>query len=195
MSTAVTTLIVAGIAVLGTLLSPVLVQYTTAKAKVQEYELARQQRQEEREAETQLGKYMGLRAAYTELNTEMRGFLRALSNYMHLISRNQCSEAARDALNEAREKYLQCYSDAQMKVSDKVLVAAREANNGLARLYGMVLRLDGLAVPVLSSEETSDSEEEESIEKAFGYLQEVRVLAWKMRDTMRVELDASSSPI
>ena len=124
MSTTITTLIAAGIAVLGTLLSPVLVQRTTAKAKAQEYELARQQRQEKRAAETQRDKYLDLRAAYTELNAEMRAFVRALSDYLHLIDRGQCSEAARSALNEAREKYLQCYSDSQMKVSDEVLSAA-----------------------------------------------------------------------
>jgi hypothetical protein len=70
-SATITTLIAAGIAVLGTLLSPVLVQRTTAKAKAQEYELARQQRQEERTAEAQRDKFLDLRAAYTELNAEM----------------------------------------------------------------------------------------------------------------------------
>lgn len=147
MNTAVTTIIAAGIAVLGTLLSPVLVQYTTARAKAQEYELARQQRQEEREAEAQVNKYVELRRAYTELNTEMRSFVRALSNYMHLVSSNQCSPEARNALNQVREKYLDCFADAQMMVSDEVSAAAADANTGLGRLYGMTLRLDGFTVP------------------------------------------------
>jgi hypothetical protein len=195
MNTAVTTVIAAGIAVLGTLLSPILVQYATARAKAQEYELARQQRQEEREAEAQINKYVELRKVYTELNTEMRGFLRALSNYLHLVRSQQCSQEARDALNQVRDKYLDSYADAQMMVSDRVFAAAADANNGLARLYGMALRLDGLTVPALSSATVSDGNEEESIETAFTYLGEVRPLIWKLRNTMRMELGIGSSEV
>jgi hypothetical protein len=192
-SATITTLIAAGIAVLGTLLSPVLVQRSTAKAKGQEYELARRQRQEERTAEAERDKYLDRRAAYTELNAEMRAFVRSLSRYLHLISGNQASEAARNTLNEAREKYLQCYSDAQMRVSDGVLTAAAEANSGLGLLYGMALRIDGLTPPALSPEDHSASEMDDSIGKAFDLLQEVRSLTWKMRDKMRAELGVSSS--
>jgi hypothetical protein len=78
---AITTIIAAGIAVLGTLLSPVLVQRASARTKEQEYELARRQRQEEREAEKRSQDFIELRTAYTKLNTEMRGFHRALNNY------------------------------------------------------------------------------------------------------------------
>jgi hypothetical protein len=195
MNTAVTTIIAAGIAVLGTLLSPILVQYATARAKAQEYELARRQRQEEREAEAQNNKYLELRRAYSELNTEMRGFLRALTNYMHLIRSHQCSQEARDDLNQVREKYLNCYADAQMMVSDNVFVAAADANNGLSRLYGMALRLDGFTVPSLPSAGVSDEDEEESIETAFAYLAEVRPLIWKLRNTMRRELGVGSAEV
>lgn len=166
-NTAATTIIAAGIAVLGTLLSPILVQYATARAKAQEYELAQRQRQEDREQETQTTKYNELRRAYTDLNTEMRAFLRALSNYIHLIRSRQCSEEARSVLNEVRDGYLQSYADAQMIVSDKVFVAAADANSGLARLYGMALRLDGFTVPPLSEEATSDGDEKETIDTAF----------------------------
>jgi hypothetical protein len=120
---------------------------------------------------------------------------RAPGNYLHLISRNQCNEADRNALNEAREKYLQRYSDAQMKVSDEVLTAATEANSSIGWLYGMALRIDGLAALVPLSEGQSASEEQDSIGKAFDLLLEVRPLTWKTRDKMCAELGLGLSPV
>jgi hypothetical protein len=188
MSATVATIVTAGIAVLGTLLSPVLVQFITARTKAQEFELSRRQRQEEREVEARLDKYANLRASYTELNAEMRKFLRALSNYLHLISRRQCDATARAALDEARETYLRCYSDAQMRVSDEVLEAAARANEGLGRLYGTALRIDGLSISILRPGGAPNPTETDTLESAFSYLEEVRPMTWNMRNIMRAEL-------
>lgn len=193
MNIAVTTIIAAGIAVLGTLLSPILVQYASARTKAQEYELMRRQRQEEREGKRQLRDFIELRSTYTELNTEMRGFQRALSNYLHLIRSGHCSKDARDALDNVRDKYLQRYADAQMIISDKVLGTAMYAHGGLTRLYGMALRLDGFTVPDFSSGTMADENQEETIEAAFAYLEEVRSRVLKLRDIMRTELGISSA--
>jgi hypothetical protein len=198
MNTAATAIIAAGIAVLGTLLSPIAVQYASARTKAQEYELARRQRQEEREAERRSQDFNELRSTYTQLNTEMRGFHRALNSYLHLIRSNHCNEVARDSLNSVRHNYLQCYADAQMIVPDKVLSAALYANGGLAQLYGMALRLDGFTVPDLSSSAMADDSkeeegEEETMESAFACSEEVGQRIHKLRDIMRTELGISSA--
>jgi hypothetical protein len=198
MNTATTAIIAAGIAVLGTLLSPIAVQYASARTKAQEYELARRQRQEERDAERRSQDFNELRSTYTQLNTEMRGFHRALNTYLHLIRSDNCNEAARDALNSVRHNHLQCYADTQMIVPDKVLSAASYANLGLGQLYGLALRLDGFTVPDLSSGAMADDSEEEeggeeTIESAFAYSEEVGQRIYRLRNIMRTELGISSA--
>jgi hypothetical protein len=196
MSGADTTIIAAAIAVLGTLLSPILVQYMNARAKGQEHDLAQKQRAEERQAEAELRAYEELRTEYTNLNAQVRNFVRALSDYLHLIRAHKASEEARDLLDNARREYLQCYSDAQMRVSDSVLEAAMDANRGFSRLYGMTLRLDGFTVPARSPEVLSDADTEETIDLAFRYLeQELGPFAWKLRNTMRHELGIGTAAL
>jgi hypothetical protein len=196
MNAADTTIIAAAIAVLGTLLSPILVQYMGTRAKGQEYDLARRQRAEERQAEAELRKYEELRAEYTEVNAQVRNFVRALSDYLHLIRAHNCSEEAQEVLDNTRREYLQCYSDAQMKVSDSVLAVAMDTNSGLSRLYGMALRLDGFTVPAVSGEALIDGGSKETIDLAFRYLeQELRPLAWKLRNTMRKELGIGTATL
>jgi hypothetical protein len=189
MSAADTTIIAAAIAVIGTLLSPILVQYMNNRSKSQEYDLARRQRAEEREAEAEHRRHQELRTEYTELNTQVRNVVRALSDYLHLIRANKCTEDSRDVLDGVRRDYLQCYADAQMRVTDTVLAAAIEVNSALSRLYGMALRLDGFTVPMRSPETLIEAGIQETIDSAFARLeQELRPLAWKLRNTMRHEL-------
>jgi hypothetical protein len=95
----------------------------------------------------------------------MRGSLRALSNYLHLMRSRQCSQAALDDLNKVPEEYLDCYAEAQMIISDEVFAAAADANSGLGRICGMALRLDGFTVPVLSSEPVSDANEKGQLKR------------------------------
>ena len=80
-----------------------------------------------------------------------------------------------------------------MIISDKVLGAAMYAHGGLTKLYGMALRLDGFTVPDFSSGTMADENQEETIESAFAYLEEVRSLVLKLRDIMRTELGISSA--
>jgi hypothetical protein len=194
MTSTITTIIAAGIAVLGTLLSPLLVTYANTRAKAQEYELARLQRLEEREAEKRSKDFIELRSTYQELNSEMRRCLRALSNYLHLIRSDRCGDQARDALDAVRHEYLQHYADAQMIIPEEVFAAAIFANNGLSRLYGMVRRLDGLTILDLNSRTTIDNERVETIDSVSSYLEEVRSRIWNLRRVMRTDLGINSSP-
>src|SRR5882724_7504313 len=100
MDSAITSILAAGIALIRTLLSPILAQYVSMRTKKQEFDLARQQRQEQRDANQRLEEIANLRSAYTKLNTEMRNHLRATGNYLHLIRSNRCDQSARDVLDE-----------------------------------------------------------------------------------------------
>jgi hypothetical protein len=192
MDSTITTILAAGIAVLGTLLSPILAQYVSMRAKKQEFDLARQQRAEERDANQRLEEIANLRSAYTKLNTEMRRHLRATSNYLHLIRSNRCDQSARAELDGVRHEYLQQYAEAQMILPDRVFSYAINANGGLAQLYGIALRLDGFSNSDLMSY-TDPSAQEETIDSALAFLEEVRSRIWILRDVMRSELGVSSN--
>jgi hypothetical protein len=112
MNAAITTVIAAGIAVIGTLLAPILAQRASARTKAQEYEFELKRHEEDLEAERRLREFTELRSTYTGLNTQMRNFLRALNNYLHLIRSGQCNDEARSSLEVVRHEYHQHYSDA-----------------------------------------------------------------------------------
>jgi len=185
----VTTIVAAALAVLGTLLSPVLAQRVTARTKQQEFELAHRQRQEEREVEQKRLAFEERRAAYTELNAQMRSMHRALLNYIHLIRAGNQTEADVNKLDEARHKYLERYFDVQMLISDGVLKAAGYANDGLGCAYGMARRL-GSGAPQVAPENGQD---EETVDSTFSYLEEVRQRIADTRNIMRAELGLATA--
>jgi hypothetical protein len=191
MNAAITTVIAAGVAVIGTLLAPILAQRASAHTKAQEYEFEQRRRQEDRETERRLLEFTELRSTYTELNTEMRDFLRALNNYLHLIRAGHCSDEDRATLEEVRYKYHQHYSDAQMIVSDNVLHAAGRVNGELMQLYGIARRLDNFPSADLSPDAAEAGQE--TIESAFERLEQVRRGIGQVRDMMRRELGVSSA--
>jgi hypothetical protein len=159
-------------------LAPILAQRSSARTKAQENEFEHKLQQEEREA------------PYTNLNTEMRNFHRALNNYLHLIRSGESNDGAQASLEEVRRRYHQNYSDAQMIVSDDVLATAARANAGLMRLYGIARRLDNYSVADLSADVTEAGKE--TTESAFVFLEEVRRTIAQTRDMMRKELGVST---
>ncbi len=187
MNAGITTVVAAAVAVLGTLISPNLAQRVSARTKLQEYELAQQQRQEEREIERQRLDFVERRATYTKLNTEMRKFRRELINYLHLIREGRTTDEALAALDDVRHSYLESYNDAQMIIPDRVLKAAGAANSGLADAYGMVRRLDRSR----SSNAASEAPIEE-VDSAIAYLERVRQRITSARDVMRAQLGVTS---
>jgi hypothetical protein len=188
----VTTIIAAGLAVLGTLLSPIFAQRVTARAKLQEFELGHRQRQEYRGASEQRLAFVERRTAYTELNNQLRAFHRALLNYMHLIEDGTQTGTDLEQLDDARRSYLNRYFDSQMLVSDDVLKAAGIANDGLGRAYGMARRLGSPGSPAAIS--LGYDEPAETVDSTFAYLEKARQRIANTRNIMRAELGLTSTP-
>jgi hypothetical protein len=191
MAAGVTTIIAAALAVFGTLLSPILAQRVTARAKLEEFELAQRQRQEDRDISQQRLAFVEKRTAYTDLNGQMRAFHRALLNYMHLVRNGAQTEADLQRLDDTRHGYLDQYFNAQMLISDDVLKAVGAANDGLARAYGMARRLDKPRSPAMMA--LSDDQPDETVEATFEYLEDVRQRIANARNVMRAELGLSST--
>jgi hypothetical protein len=190
MDAGITTVIAATLAVLGTLFSPILAQRVTARTKLQEFDLAQRQREEDREVEQRRLAHVERRTAYTQLNAQMRAMHRALLNYLHLVRSNSLIDADTSKLDDTRHAYLERYFDVQMLVSDEVLRAAGYANDGLGRAYGMAKRLasangSNIVVPPSVGGET--------IESTFSYLEEVRQRIAEARNIMRSELGLATA--
>lgn len=141
MSAELTTVLVALLGVLGTLLSPILAQQIASRAKRFEFDLQRQQQLDERRDSRQQQALDERRAMYAAFNTAARRYTQALRAYLWAISSGAVSDQDEAALTGARQAYRDLYSDAQMVFPDKVLDVASSVNAALADAYGKVRRL------------------------------------------------------
>src|SRR5215472_5586990 len=103
MGTGWATLVVAVLGVAGTLSSPLLSQRIAARAKEQEFDLQRRQRQEEREAGRQQAEFEERRSMYARLNTAARRYQQALRAYVRAMADGAVTDKARAELADARE--------------------------------------------------------------------------------------------
>lgn len=142
MSADITTVLVAVIGVAGTLTSPLLGQRIAARVKQQEFELQRQQRHEESEEAQRRTAFEERRSCCAGLNTAARQYQQQLEAYLRMITADAISDEGRAELAEARERYRQLYSDAQMILPDKLLDGAASVSARLGESYGRVKRLE-----------------------------------------------------
>jgi hypothetical protein len=182
------TVVAAGVAVLGTLLSSVLTQLISARNNRQEGEQARQDRQEEREIEEKRRDFVERRTTYTQLNTESRRFRRELNNYLQLMRTGRATDEALAVLEDVHRSWGEHYADAQMIISDNVFRAARDVNRGLLEAYGLARRLDGSGLASVTEEAWADSTE--TVDSA---LREVLQCMERFRNTMRADLGVTSA--
>ena len=137
-----TTLAVAVLGVAGTLSSPLLGQRIAARAKEQEFDLQRRQRQEEREVGRRQAEFEERRSIYARLNTAVRRYQQALGAYARAVADDAVADEARVELADARQSFRDLYSDAQMILPGKVLNAAISVSASLGEGYGMIKRLE-----------------------------------------------------
>jgi len=183
MSAELTTVLVAVLGVLGTLLSPVLVQQIASRAKRLEFDLHRQQQLDDRSESRRREALDERRAAYAALNTAARRYTQALRAYLRAISGGEVSGEDEAALALARQAYRDLYSDAQMVFPDKVLAVASSVNEGLGDAYGKARRLEsGRIAP-------EGRPAEKDIEEAQEYCRvQLYGLIDDMRQVMREDL-------
>jgi hypothetical protein len=137
----VTTLAVAAVGLAGTLTSPLLAQRIASLVKRQEFEFQDRQQREEREIARQQAALGLKRSIYANLNTAARQYQQELDEYIRLLKESSVNSDAQAGLAEARRKFRDLYSDAQMTVPDTVLEAAVEVSAALGEAYGMARRL------------------------------------------------------
>ncbi|MGP3977284.1 hypothetical protein ACTWQF_25400 [Streptomyces sp. 8N114] len=137
-----TALAVAVVGVLGTLLSGLLTQRASDRAKRYELEHADRQRMEDLAAERRQTGMEQRRTSYVALNKAARQYLTALTDHLHVLLRDEEREESRGQLDEARATHRDCYAEAQLVVPDPVLGMAGTVSKALNTTYGMIKRLD-----------------------------------------------------
>lgn len=137
-----TTLAVAVVGLAGTLTSPVLGQRIADRTKRQEFDFqSRRQREEREEARRQAAVELK-RSTYASLNTAARRYQQQLEAYLRVIEEGAPDDEALAELIDARTKFRDLYSEAQMILPDAVLEAAKSVSAALGDAYGIAKRLE-----------------------------------------------------
>jgi hypothetical protein len=186
MSAVWATLAVAVLGLAGTLLSPLIGQRIAARAKEQEFDLQRRQRQEEREAGQRQAEFEGRRSIYARLNTAARQYQQALGACARAMPDGAAIGEARAELADARQTFRDLYSDAQMILPDRVLQAAMSVSTSLGEAYGMIKRLEigePRIRPGVNQAETAEMAREFTHKTVYNQILELRRL---MREDLGV---------
>lgn len=182
MSAAVISLIIAFLGIVGTLASGLLTQRLAEKAKARELAHSERQRVDERRHEAERATVEALRACCAALITASMDYHSELNNFWYALRAEHVTEDLRSRLDDARREHRARHSDAQMRVSDDVIVAATGVSSGLNRVYGVLKRLDSGMPP---------RREGESMEQAHDQIVETWNQLAAMRMAMRRSIGVS----
>ncbi|WP_407561820.1 hypothetical protein [Streptomyces sp. 184] len=128
-------LVVAVVAVIGTLSSALLTERAAERSRIREQERIEQARAWAEEAGVR-------RACCVALNAASRQYLAALTDQLYALLRSEDPSAARQRLTEARDVHRGVYAEAQLLLPDPVLAQAGEVTHALGTCYGRLRRLD-----------------------------------------------------
>lgn len=181
MNADVMTLAVALVGVTGTLVAPMLAQRLALRARQQEIDDQRQQRQEAREAERLAAAQRDLRAAYLALNASIRAFRRTMRYHLR-----EGTEQTRAEMEQARQAFDLRHAEGQLITTHAVMEAARAVSAQLNQVYERIRLLDA------SAPDTASAKRERAAlqsELDGDIHEEIRIL----RMAMRVELGVSEA--
>lgn len=176
-------LAIAGVGVLGTLVASTLSPLISERSKRREFDRARAERLEQADRDEARANRLELRQCYITFNTAARDYHRALRAWSYADD-NQTDRAAESVdLPQTRQAFQTAYAEAQMTVSAPVLVIAQEVAAGLADAYAILKhREDGTHDPVTGTTEAA----REILNDAWGPLRTIRV-------AMRADLKLQTS--
>jgi hypothetical protein len=174
-------LVVAVVGVLGTLLSGILAHRSALRAKAIELEHARQVQQEERRAQERRELLEARRASYATFNQSLRQFHGALwRRHRELVDGEADAEARPRSpeVEEARRALMGVYAEVQMVASDEVM-----------EIGGSLLRL------LLKIRAHLEGPSREPLEEVGKQLSLASERLYEVRQTMRKDLGVTDRPV
>ncbi|MFD5317098.1 hypothetical protein [Streptomyces sp. NPDC127098] len=179
MDPTVSSLVVAVVGVLGTLLSGLLAHRGALRSKALELDRQAGEREAERQALERRELRELRRSSYATLNQALRQFHLALSRHHRWLTEGTRPSPETPDLTTARDTLRLAYADAQMVASDAVLKAGGDT-------YFLLLRLDRLLTPEATPEQLDD---------AASLLRQGSEGLYEARQTMRRDLGITDLPI
>ena len=137
-----TGLAVAVVAVFGTLLSPVVTQRLSERARQKEFELQRAHRTEDHVYERQQAQYEQKRACYVAMTATSRRYRIELMNYLYATVGRGADVAAPSALRMAREAYIASVAETHMTATAPVLAALESVTSNLSNAFRLIKRME-----------------------------------------------------
>lgn len=142
MNAAVTALIVAIVGVTGTLLAPIVSQRLSARARREEFELQRVQRQDEYKREQQEKTLSAKRACYITVISAGRRYRLELMRYLYAVNERTVGDDARERLEEARFAFNTSLAETELTAAGPVLEALDPIRKGLSESYAAIMNLE-----------------------------------------------------
>lgn len=173
-------IIIAAVGVLGTLGAAAIGQLLSARARRNDFDMQRSQRQEDRDLQKQEAELASKRACYIALLASSRTYRIELLNNLRRIRRKTIDNAARDNLHEILQTWLANLSEVQIVGSLQVLSSIDPVNAGLSKAYLAIRRL-----------EAGEPEPDESFEEINRLLEDLWDKWHYMREEMRRDLGIS----
>jgi hypothetical protein len=170
-------IVIAAVGVFGTLVAPIVSQALSTRARREDFEMQKSQRDEDYAHQQRNAELGNKRSCYIGVTAASRRYRVELMNYLYSVKRGTVDDAARTELEDARRAFTASLAEAQMVATLKVLSTIDPVNSGLSRGYGMTKGL-----------ESGDQEENGSFEEIVKFLDELWELWRGMREAMRCDL-------
>ncbi|MEV7541531.1 hypothetical protein [Streptomyces sp. NPDC089915] len=130
------------IAVVGTLLAPVLSQRLLSRAQSDQFERQERAADAQWAREQRVAELDKRRECYVAANSGYRRYRVELMNYLWRVHKGEVTPEAREGLDDARHTMHAAFAEAQMAASDPVLAELDAMAQTLARAYDRVMRLE-----------------------------------------------------
>ncbi|MFJ4922109.1 hypothetical protein [Streptomyces sp. NPDC088725] len=185
MSASITALVIGIVGVAGTLASGLLAHRSALRTKQLELDRSERQKREEWQELARRENLAARRMSYVTVNQRLRNHHDALWDIVRELRVGRPVTAAqRERAAEARQAMGEAYAEAQMIVSDDVLVVVADLTHRLRHISNVVARH-------LAEEEEAD----EDLDALHERLLRASESLYEVRQTMRNDLGITSLPI
>lgn len=150
--------IIAALGLLGTLAAAIISQLLSTRARRDDFELQRSQRQEDYARERKEAELATKRSCYVAMMTSSRGYRVELMSYLYMVQQQTVRSTARGDLENERRTCLASLGEVQIVATLKVLSTIDPVNSGLSKAYDAINHLEaGRPEPGESFEEVHQS--------------------------------------
>jgi len=137
-----TALVIAVVAVLGTLSASIVTQRLSARAQQQSFEFQRLLRIEEYDRGRREAILAADRSCYVTMLATSQRYRIELVNHLHTIQEGTVNDTGRDSLENARQAYAASFAETELTATVSVLTPVRSVNRILSESFRAIKHLE-----------------------------------------------------